>query len=557
MIVNFTNASTNAATYNWSFGNTNTSTATNPVNPYGAPGNYTVQMIATDANGCADTAYHSLVVYGGPGTFSYTPELGCMPLTVNFTANVTGIPGIAWSFGDGTTAASSPSLTDAHTYTAGGRYVPQVILTDGSGCRVTVTGTDTIKVDKMTAGFTEGPTCLNDTVRFTDASFGIFAPASRWSWNIGDGSISSLQEPTHVYHTTGNFQVTLIAANNTGCEDTVTNTITIHALPVITAAGDTTICPGDSALVSAQGGTSYLWAPAATIPCPICNPTYVVPVAAGNYIVTGTDANGCSNTDTVHIKFTYKTIAYAGADSAICAGRSITLSDSGAQTYQWYPTDQLTGSNTAHPIATPAGSSTYMVVAQTGHCLPDTNYVTITVNPLPSVAATGSTTVPAGSQVNLQASGPNITSFNWNHADLLNCSNCVDPIATVEQTTIFTVTATNQHGCTDSASVQVDVLCDKRQVFIPNTFTPNGDGQNDVFYPRGAGIKTVLSFRIYDRWGELIFERKNIDLNDEHNGWNGTYKGAKLPGDTYVYVLNAICDEGQHMDWTGSVTMIR
>ncbi len=127
----------------------------------------------------------------------------------------------------------------------------------------------------------------------------------------------------------------------------------------------------------------------------------------------------------------------------------------------------------------------------------------------------------------------------------------------MQQTTQFNVTATNQYGCQDSAHVIIDVLCDKSQVFIPNTFTPNGDGQNDVFYPRGIGIKVVKSFRIYNRWGQLVFERDDIQLNDEHSGWDGTFNGAKPVPDTYIYAMDAVCDNGSPIDWKGDVTLIR
>ena len=92
---------------------------------------------------------------------------------------------------------------------------------------------------------------------------------------------------------------------------------------------------------------------------------------------------------------------------------------------------------------------------------------------------------------------------------------------------------------------------------MPNTFTPNGDGQNDIFYPRGVGMKQITAFRIYNRWGELMFERHGFQLNDVSSGWDGTYKGAQLNSDIFIYSIDGICDSGAPMSWKGDVTLIR
>jgi len=109
----------------------------------------------------------------------------------------------------------------------------------------------------------------------------------------------------------------------------------------------------------------------------------------------------------------------------------------------------------------------------------------------------------------------------------------------------------------DSDSVFVRVRCNGDSVFIPNTFTPNGDGLNDVFYPRGKGIAYVSSFRIFNRWGELVFERNNFMLNDEHNGWDGTYKGRQLSPDVYMYTISSRCANGEIIEWKGDVTLVK
>jgi gliding motility-associated-like protein len=103
----------------------------------------------------------------------------------------------------------------------------------------------------------------------------------------------------------------------------------------------------------------------------------------------------------------------------------------------------------------------------------------------------------------------------------------------------------------------VRIVCDKSQLFIPNTFTPNNDGENDIFYPRGVGLKSISSFRVYNRWGELVFEKRGTQLNDPSGGWDGTYKGKQLNPDVFVWVIEGICDTGDPVNTKGDINLIR
>lgn len=133
------------------------------------------------------------------------------------------------------------------------------------------------------------------------------------------------------------------------------------------------------------------------------------------------------------------------------------------------------------------------------------------------------------------------------------------PVAKPTSTTIYVVTVSSGFGCKAKDDVIINVLCDQSQLFIPNTFSPNGDGDgdNDVFYPRGTGLKNIRSFRIYNRWGQLVYERQNIMLNDAASAWDGTQKGNQLSPDVFVYVVEGICDGGEVMIWKGDISLIR
>ena len=101
------------------------------------------------------------------------------------------------------------------------------------------------------------------------------------------------------------------------------------------------------------------------------------------------------------------------------------------------------------------------------------------------------------------------------------------------------------------------VVCNGGNVFVPNTFSPNGDGANDIFYPRGTGLLKIKTLRIFDRWGELVFENQNFNANDQSAGWNGTFKGAKLTPDVYVYIIDIVCENNSVLTFSGNVALIQ
>ena len=559
LAVSFINTSTGATSYNWFFGDGSTSILTSPSDLYTAVGYDTILLVARDAYGCLDTAVGHVNLFGSSGGFFYGPLTGCAPLTVSFGASINNVPNIIWDFADGTT--SSMAFTDSitHTYTIPGAYVPKLVLSDNTGCQKSSQGIDTIKVDGVTPGFTTvpHPVCLNTPFSFKDTSSALFAPITGWHWTLAPGDTSDLSAPTYTYTTVGSFPVTLVVTDGWGCTGEISESVTVFPPPVISVSPDTVVCVGDPASLTGSGGISYTWSPPATLSCTACAVTQASPTVVTQYTVTGTDINGCQNTDTVTVFLRTKTLSTGWGDTAICQGNAVTVFDSGASKYTWVPATGLSNANIADPTASPNATTTYTVIAQLGSCIPDTNYVTIIVHPLPSVNAGEDQSLIAGATATLNATGTNIGSYLWTPGATLSCDSCATTVASMSVTTTYTVDVTSAYGCKASDSVTIFVACDKSQVFIPNSFTPNNDGQNDVFYPRGVGISLIKSFRIYNRWGELLFERTNIGINDVSSAWDGTYNNSSPRPDVYVYVIDAVCETGAAINLKGDVTIIR
>jgi gliding motility-associated-like protein len=150
-----------------------------------------------------------------------------------------------------------------------------------------------------------------------------------------------------------------------------------------------------------------------------------------------------------------------------------------------------------------------------------------------------------------------VSKYQWSNAQTLNCANCPTPYASPKTQTTYTVDASNDGGCEASASVTVQVICNNGNLFIPNTFSPNSDGKNDRFYPKGVGISRVKSLKVFNRWGEQVFSRENFNANDANLGWDGTYKGLALASDVYMYACEVVCMNNETLTFKGDVTLLR
>ncbi|HRO41611.1 MAG TPA: PKD domain-containing protein [Flavipsychrobacter sp.] len=557
LTVVFSNLSANGINYTWDFGNAGGSSLQNPSTIYSNPNLYQISLVVTDAQGCTDTAYDQVNVLGYAGGLSYTPLYGCVPLEVTFTSNIFGVPTMIWDFNDGVTMPVGTNTSVKHTYITPGAYLPKLILSDNAGCINSSNGIDVIEVDDVIAGFVTTPACVNAPVTFTDTSFVYFRPVTNWYWNFNGQQTSTTKTPSYSFTSPGTYTVTLGATNTHGCTDSVTKTIEVFTPPVVSAEFDTTICSGDPTQLSATGAQTYVWTPASSLSCNNCQSPVATPNVTTKYIVAGTDINGCVNKDSVLITVRYFTTSEVAPGGAICEDSSFQLLAFGAERYEWTPAETLNEDDIPNPIASPTTTTTYMVRAWEASCLADTNYVKVTVYPKPDVDAGPDDTTFAGKEIVLMASSNSFVSFLWSPGNTLNCTACSAPIAIPRATTNYKVIATSEKGCRNTDSMTVFIFCYSDQVFVPNTFTPNNDGQNDIFYPRGVGMKQITSFRIYNRWGEVVFERRGFLLNDASAGWDGTYKGQQLNSDIFIYSIDGICDSGEPMSWKGDVTLIR
>jgi gliding motility-associated-like protein len=383
-----------------------------------------------------------------------------------------------------------------------------------------------------------------------------------WNWTFGNGNAASIQQPAdQTYSKTGPADVMLLTTSRDGCSDTAHHSINIVPKPVANAtAGSEVVCLGASTTLSASGGVTYQWSPAEGLSNPTISSPLATPTVNTTYQVAVTDANGCSDTGDVSIRVAQPFTIQATPDTAVCPGQTVALRVSGADRYVWQG-QGLDDVNSAHPNATigTAGSYTYGVTGYDDEgCFSHDTSLVVTVHPAPTIDAGPDRTVTAGKLITLRTQGsPDIVKWTWSPPEYLNCTTCQTPEALPNLSTIYKVEVENNYGCKATDEFSLKLLCSQDAIFLPTAFSPNGDGQNEWFYPKGRGVKEVISMRVYDRWGSLAFERMHFQINTATAGWNGTWKNRIAPIGTYVYAIEAVCEEGEKFILSGTVTIVK
>ncbi len=341
--------------------------------------------------------------------------------------------------------------------------------------------------------------------------------------------------------------------NPNGCVGYDTIIATVYTLPIADAGEDHLICQRESIPLgeSAESDFTYAWQPISSLSDATVAQPSATPDTTTTYVLRVTNAQGCVNHDTVVVTVNPPTRLDAGASRAICWGESTVLGGEptaqGAVLpyhYTWLPKISLSNPFSANPVATPPQTTTYTLVAQAGDCSPDTAYVTVTVNNLPEITASEDVTIGAGETTSLFATGG--VTYAWFPTEGLSRADVANPVASPVVTTTYEVTVTNELGCNrvDAVTVSVD-----NRVFVPNLFSPNGDGQNEVFRVYGAGIEQ-LELQVFDRQGKRIYYSTNAAEIME-TGWDGTLRGVPLPSGSYRWMIRGQFFDGQAVGFEG------
>lgn len=666
-------------------------------NPVASPTTTTTySVIVTDASGCSSNDTVTVQVNPLPPVDAGSNLNICAGSSVSL--NGSGAVSYSWSPAGSLSNPSisnpvaSPAATTTYTLTG----------TSSLGCIATDTMSVTLNGAAVMAS---GPTTIcnggNTTLTASGTTGYLWSPSA----SLSNDTISN---PVATPTTTTTY--TVIGTSGVGCADTAYVTVTVNPLPVINAGATVSICNGTTTTLNGSGALSYLWSPAGTlsnanIPNPVSSATTTTV-----YTLTGTDANGCSNTDTVSVLVKPAPPADAGANTSICSGTSTTLNGTGGVSYSWSPATGLSNPSISNPVASPATNTSYTVTVTGSNGCTNTDVVTISVNPSPTVTASADVVICNGSSTVLNATSTGATGYAWSPSAGLSSTTIANPTASPSVTTSYVVTAYNASGCfdmdtvvvtinttmtlatatvvpetcgngngsitagavtggttpytytinggsaqssptftnltagtytitvtdaggcsasqtanvnlvlgvnasftanpgsgvspltvdfnntssgasnyiwdfgdgtamsnssnpthvftangsytvilvayngsaacADTATYVIDVF-DQVVTVVPNVFTPNGDGYNDMFVIQTVGVKT-LEGTIYDRWGKKI-----ATFGDSpSSGWDGKINGKVAADGTYYYILKAIGFDGKEYDEKGYLQLL-
>jgi gliding motility-associated-like protein len=574
--IQFTNASYAPSDYSstWSFGNGTQSNDQNPSAVYGADGLYTVKLTVKDNFGCTDSLTKTDYIAINHPVASFTVNdsaSACIPFPVQYTNTSTHYTSYYWNLNGGTTRLPNPT----QFYNNPGVYEARLIVTGPGGCSDTAVKKITVyDVTSTRIHYLPLAGCKPLTVNLS-ASQQI---KMNMIWDMGDGTIIDATDSArqHVYNFFGNFVPKLILRDSSGCVVPITGADTIRIKGATARFGLDKDLFCDQGLVRFTDSTtfnnpitSYTWNFGDGTTSSETAPSHFY-TQPGTYPVTLSVRTQNNCVDTFRLAYPVRVsaspdIRIAG-DTVICAGEGIThigllqRADTAVIKWAWrFPNGkEAFVQRPQRQFYNEPGRLLVQTVAVNEFGCTDTASQAIVVNPIPTITLPTTVTTTVGTPVLLPAVySDSVATYKWSVPDGLSCTDCPQPFAKPRFDTKYKVEFADINGCRNAGEVQVIVLCNNDNVFMPNTFSPNGDGSNDVFYVRGKGLSRVKSMRIFNRWGQVVFERVNFNVNDVSMGWNGTFKGAKAVPDVYVYQVEIFCDNNQVVKFEGNVALIQ
>ncbi len=568
--INFTDTSkVNYGTINnwfWNFDNGTTSTLQNPATNYLTGGNKTVKLAVQSAEGCASDTLQKLIrIYERPVLdFTFTDSV-CLGSTTNFFGKVisSSDPVITWAWNYGDTTALGNTQNAVHQFLYPGNHtVIFLASSNGSaGCMGLVTK-NVFVVNKPTANFTNNSICQSAAVTFFDSSFTTDGVAiNQWRWNLGNGSFSTQKNPVTAFNSAGNFPVSLVVQNAKSCaSDTIKKIITVNAKPVANFGFTTPLCNGlavqfsDSSTISGSTIDRWSWIYNNAEFSTEKNASRSFTAGMQTVKLVSTGSGGCAS-DTVAKTFLITAspdVTMSFKDACKNTAVNFTAVDNSGTVTQWkwdFGDGAAASTKDAQHIYTANGTYKVKLTATAANgCFTDSLQKDIIIYGTNAFAG-NDTIAAAGQPVQLNASGG--ISYSWTPAALLNDATIYNPVTNLTATQTFSLKAFTPEGCESYDDVTVKIYKGP-DIYLPNAFTPNGDGLNDIFKGIPVGIKQFNYLKIFNRWGQQIFYNTHYNI-----GWDGMWQGQKQNSGVYIVIANGVDFNGNAVVKKETVMLIR
>lgn len=533
-------------------------------NPYA---NVTGNIIYTcfiNYAGCTDT-FTQVVEIDSVEIAVYNDSVACPFDTVRLYAinlNPADILTYNWSPSSnivGSTSGSSIAgfTTDSTTFT--------LIATNSTGCSNQTTARiyTQLSIPRIIADFNFPSTkCIPATINFNNLS--TQQSRSGFNWNFGDATSSNLLNPSHTYSDTGTYTIRLIQNYSTLCTIADTTYDTLHLrFPIMDTFDKMIICENNQTqigYINSDSSIHFSWFPNTTLSNDTISNPIASPINSTLYTCSINDAN-CLDTILQFVEISRPAILTI--DTIVnCPNIGVylyvaNLVPGDTFSYEWFPLSNIiSNANTNHPYVFTEDSTYFRVIAtnQYGCMVTDTILLKSITDGVQVIASANQDSAEYLEEIQLTAISSDLVNYNWQPMNQVSNALIYNPTSIIYQSTIFVVQVEDSFGCIDIDSVIVyrkALKCGQSALFIPNAFSPNNDGNNDVFYIRGKNLSN-FRFAIFDRWGEKVFE--SFDIN---TGWDGTYKGKKLDPAVFGYIFEGKCENGDDIKDKGNITLIR
>ena len=543
----------------WSFGDRDSlvSNQDSVYHTFDSAGVFNVKLRGENSNACIlfDSVLFRVEANPVAGFTADTTISTCYPLEVQFQDTSKGnIVKWFWKIGSNFSVLEDPRFIFENV----GRFDVSLIVETANGCIDSVSKPQYIQTNGPEASFSinKNAGCVNDLFTFTlDSQRNV----GSYVWDFGDGNTQTGgTTATHAYKTIGKIYVSLILSDASGtCTVPITDSIQISdVLADFTMTSDTGCAPFSSTFISTSiNANSFSWdfGQGQGFSSSQSQETiqYNTP---GSYFIqlAITSAIGCIDTAIKQLDVFERPIALVSSDTGICIGQSVQLNASGGDFYSWSPNVFINDTSIPNPIVSPQTNTRYTVIVSNPSTCFDTAsiFVEVVQEPIPFILIDSTLIIGESYQLNVNAG--NGYMYSWTPPEGLSCTDCPYPIATPLKTTTYYLVVSDKFGCFTVRDTIEIIVEEKYSLDVPKAFSPNNDGINDIIYSKGWGLKELIAFKIYNRFGELVFESTDFNV-----GWNGRYKGKDQNIETYIYTVEALTFGDKVLTKTGNISLLR
>jgi len=549
------------ASHLWTFPDNTNANTINTKKRFSSSGTQTVQYTIVSTIGCAHDTTKTITIQPSPlAKFGLTTPIcsgDSTRLTDSSTVSQGTITNWYWDFGNGNTANASTNAPIFQTYNNPGFYTIKMVASSDKGCKSDTAFGNLTVIAKPQAKFgVSGNICVGDSVRITDSSSAPVGAITQWLWDFGDGNtaVRTNNSPFfHKYSNSGSYTIQLRVVSSNGCTSLPfprTISVVSQATASISLSGapcvDSTLRFTSSIPFNSSTPPRYYWQfgdgqVANVNTANTVSHTYAA--GATNLVVKHMVSFGAGcNTDTATLTiaaiYPNPTASYTVVGDTLCEGKSVLFQGSGSSDVTNWLWNFGNGTGTQAPpfsrVYSTAGSfTTSLIVRNAAGCGSRPSSQILNIRPTPMVDAGPNKSIKKGESVLIDATVSNSVNYSvqWTPSTDLSSATILKPTASPSVSTTYTLRIVdNQSLCTASDTMRVQVFT---KLFIPNAFSPNGDGNNDQWILPGISLYPDALVQIYNRWGQKIYETKNY----ADQPWTGFVQGKLQSDGVYVYVI--------------------